>query len=450
MKQTLVVLTFAATLMISGCGSESSLPKATGKASLRAINAIPTSPEISFLIEERLIGSAVYQNGSSPVQYDDLSYTFNFEVFFAGESSVRRIARQDVDIEANKIYDFLVSGSLQSPAITVWQSDLRTFDESDTVFSAKFVHASASLGDLDYYLVDPTVAPALGNQLATLSFGQMSEATDLTEGDFVLTITTAGNPNDVVFTSATVTFAARDVYTLTAFDGDASDTAPVFVRAFSDLGNAFGIPDTNFLPTIRFVNASIDLGPSDIYGDEALISQRVADHDFLDVSAELDITVGENTFYYTPAGDTTVVSIETPLTAFGGLRYRLVAIGPAGSLAGVSSNPDIRPVATHAKILPFHASSNYPFLDLYAVEADASIDEVAPIRSGLIFGVATGSSAVPAGTYDLYVTESAEKTVLAGPYRITVAIGDVVDLLVVDTIDPAVLDVLFLSGGPTP
>lgn len=450
MRRIPVVLAWAAILMLSGCGGESSLPKATGKSKMRAINAIPTSPEISFLIEERPIGSAVYQNGSSPVEYDDLSYTFNFEVFFAGESSVRRFARQDVDVEANKIYDFFVSGSLQSPAITVWQSDLRTFGESDTVFAAKFVHASVSLGDLDYYLADPTVAPALGNQLATLSFGEMSEATDLTEGDFVLIITTAGNPDDVVFTSGTVAFPARDVYSLTAFDGDESDTAPVFVRAFSDNGSAFGIPDINFPPTTQFVNASLDLGPSDIYDDEMLMSLRVADLDYLDVSAELDATIGEDTFYYTPAGDTSVVSIETSLAVFGGLRYRLVAIGPAGSFGSVASNPDIRPVATHAKILPFHASTNFTFLDIYAVEADTSIEESLPIRAALTLGVVVNSSALPAGTFDLYVTETAEKTVLAGPYRITVGLGDIVDLIIVDTVDPAVLDVLFLSGGPAP
>jgi hypothetical protein len=436
--------------MLSGCGGESSLPKATGKSKMRAINAIPRSSEISFLIEERPIGSAVYQNASSPVEYDDLSYTFNFEVFFAGESSLRRFARQDVDVEANKIYDFFVSGSLQSPTVTVWQSDLRTFGESDTVFAAKLVHASPSLGDLDYYLAAPAVAPALGNQLATLSFGEISAATDLTEGDFVLTITTAGDPTDVVFTSGTITFPARDVYTLTAFDGDESDTAPVFVRAFGDEGNAFGLPDINSAPTVQFVNASLDLGPSDIYDDEMLMSLRVAGQDFKGVSAELNTTIGENTFYYTPAGDTSVVSIESPLAIFGGLRYRLVAIGPAGSFVSVASIPDIRPVATEAKVLPFHASSNFSFLDLYAVAAGTSIDEVFPIRAGLIFGVALDSGALPAGTYDIYVTETADKTVLAGPYRVTVGLGDIVDLIIVDTVDPAVLDVLFLSGGPAP
>ncbi len=104
MKQILVVLAFAATLMISGCGGESSLPKATGKANLRAINAIPTSSEINFLIEERSLGTAGYQNSTTPAPFDDLNYTFNFEAFYAGETSSRRFASENIDVVANQDY----------------------------------------------------------------------------------------------------------------------------------------------------------------------------------------------------------------------------------------------------------------------------------------------------------------------------------------------------------
>ena len=51
-------------------------------------------------------------------------------------------------------------------------------------------------------------------------------------------------------------------------------------------------------------------------------------------------------------------------------------------------------------------------------------------------------------SYELIVAEAGEKTVLAGPYTIAGTAGDVVDLIVLDTVDPAMLDVLFLSGGP--
>ena len=450
MKRILAVLICAATLMISGCGSESSLPKATGKANFRAINAIPTSSEISFLIEERSLGSVRYQNGTTPTPFDDLNYTFNFEAFYAGETSSRRFASQNIDVEPNKDYVFLVAGSLASPTITLWQSDERTFDEADTVFATNFAHASASLGELDYYFADAAVVPALGNEVATLSFGEASEAADYAAGDYVLTITTAGNPNDVVFTSDSNTYNARGTYLLTSFDGDLSDTAPVFVRAFDRIGGSTAIPDVNFPPTVQFLNVSMDLGVSDIYEDEMLTSLRVANHDYLDVSAELDVAVGALNFYYTPAGDTSAVLLESTFTTLGGLRYRTVATGMAGSLASVTSIPNITPVETHAKILPFQASNNFPFLDLYLVAPDVLIDDVAPIRRALASGEVSVSGSLPAGTYDLYVTETNEKVSLAGPYRITVAIGDVVDLLIVDTVDPAVLDVLFLSGGPTP
>jgi hypothetical protein len=445
-----IPLVCAAALLLGACGSDSNLPEATGKASIRAINAIPMSSEINFLIEERPIGPSAYQNATAIAQYDDLNYTFNFEVFFAGESSVRRFANQNIDIEANKIYDFLVSGSLQSPSVTIWQSDLRTFDEADTVFATKFAHASASLGELDYYFADAATAPALGNQIATLSFGEISESTDFPEGDFVLTIATAGDPSDVVYTSDAVTYTARDVYRLTAFDGDESDTAPHFVRAFSDLGNAVGLPDVNFPPTMQFVNASMDLGATDIYDDELLTSLRVANHDYLDVSAELEIAADAVGFFYTPAGDPSAVLLETALEAVGGIRYRIVSLGAADSLGAVASIPNLRPVDTHAKFLPFHTSNNFEFLDLYLVESDVGIEDRLPVRRGLARGEVTQSLALAADAYDFYVTELDQKVPLAGPYRVTISVGDIVDLLIVDTVDPAVLDVLFLSGGPTP
>lgn len=450
MKRILLPSALLGILFLGACGSDSSLPVATGKADIRAINAIPTSQEIDFLIEERLIGTAPYQGVTSTAPYDDLEYTFNVNVLFAGNSSFRRVASQTLKVEANKDYTFLVSGAVANPTITVWQADERTFGETDTVFAAQFAHASASLGDLDYYFADAGTAPALGNEVATLSFGEISAATDFSAGDLVLTITTSGSPNDVVYTSATNTFPARDTIIFTTFDGDASDTAPVFVRGTSNLGINVALPDVNFSPTVQFVNASMDLGSVDIYDDEMLTSQRVASHGFRDATANLDVALGDNTFYYTPAGDTSAVTIEAPLIAFGGLRYRFVAIGLAGNPNSLSFIPDVRPVATQVKVLPYNASNNFAFVDLYAVEPDTSIDEQFPVRSALTAGIASTAGALPAGSYDLYLTQFGEKDVLAGPYRIDAALGDVVDFVIVDTVDPAVLDIAFLTGGPTP
>jgi hypothetical protein len=450
MQRVLVPIIVFIALLTAACGGDPSLPEATGKGSIRAINAIPMSPEVSFLIEERRISSVIYQGATSRVSYDDLNYTFNFEVLYAGETSLRRIASRNIDVVADRDYVFLLGGSLANPTITLWEDEERSFAEADTVFAARFAHASATLGDLDYYLADAAVAPALGNQAATLSYGEVADAADFPEGDYVLTITTAGDPADVIYTSETTTFLPRDTYLLAAFDGDLNNRAPMIVSSFRSLGGSSQLPDANFPPTVQFINVSMDLGAVDIYDDEALTSQIVAAHDFLDVTAELEIARGANTFFYTPTGDTAAVLLETPLNAFGGRRYRTLAVGVAGSPIGVAFAPDLRPTDTGAKLSLYTSSNNFVFVDVYVVDADTSIDDVLPLRAALTTDFEPITRVLAAGSYDLYIAETAQKVALAGPYRLDVAVGDVVDLVVVDTMDTAVVDVLFLSGGPTP
>lgn len=449
MKRIFLSLTCFGAIFLGACGGDSSLPEATGKANVRAINAIQTSQSVSFLIEERLIDSVSFQGASSIARYDDLNYTFNFDVNFVAELGNRRVASQFVDVEADMTYTFLVSGDLASPTISVLQDETRTFGEADTVFAASFLHADASLGALDYYFADAAVVPVLGNQTASLSFGEKSAPVDFPEGDFVLTITTANDPDDVVFQSDISTFAARDAYIITAFEGDARGNAPVTVRAFAASGATGRLPDERFPPTAQFINASMDLGASDIYDDEMLTSLRVVNHDFLGISAELDIASGENTFYYTPTGGTSAVTLETSLVASGDTRIRIVAVGPAGSLGALAFIPDRRPVEISVKVLPMQTSNVFTFVDLYAVEPGTSINDALPIRVGLNSNAVPSPGALPAGIYDLYVADSLTRDELAGPYPIDVALGDVVDLIIVDTDDPAVLDVLFLAGGPT-
>jgi hypothetical protein len=49
---------------------------------------------------------------------------------------------------------------------------------------------------------------------------------------------------------------------------------------------------------------------------------------------------------------------------------------------------------------------------------------------GLVsYGLASGTIVLMAGSYDIYVTEVFNKTILGGPYELDVALGDVVFLL---------------------
>ena len=446
MKRILLML--AGVVLATGCDIESDRPEASGKANLRAINAVPTSGEVAFLIEERAIGTARYKDMTITSSYDDLSYNFNFDVFYAGETALRRVARRFLDVTANRDYTFVISGSLASPTISLFEDEIREQAAEDSVFATRFLHVSPSTGTLDFYFATEGTAPAAGNAVATLSNGELSANFDFAPGDYVITLTTPGDPADIVYQSEAVSFIAGNSFFVTLFDGDANDNSPLVVQALPTIGAAVPMRDPSFPPTMEFVNVSLDLGASDIYDDAGLTSLRVTDHDFRDVTAELEIASGLNEFFYTPTGDTSAVTLEGTMTGTSGFRYRFYALGLDGEYATDLVFPDRKSLETMAKLTMYHGSSNFDFLDLYILEPGESVDDNFANRSRIELGVQTPNAQLAAGSYEIYITEFNDKTVLAGPVSIDVVLGDVVDFAVVDTVDPAVLDLLFLSGGP--
>lgn len=424
-------------IVVAGCTSDSSLPNPTGKGTVRGINAIKGSPDIVFLIEERLIESLAYKSISGPTRWDDFQYAFNFDVLILGESSRRRVASINQKIDPDRDYTLVASGALTSPTITVWESDDRTFGDADTIFELSLAHASQTLGDVDVYLAADGVAPVLGEQLGTLGFGEILAPTDIESANFVLTVTPANDPSTVLYQSSDLLYGARAAFTLVLFDGDETDLAPYSARRFSKGGGIAVLPDSRFPPTLRFLQASLDLPPSDIYNDEMLTNRLVTNHVFGDVTGEIEIAIGANEFTYTPFDDTGVTLLSGSLSSLAGNKYNFFVLGDDGAQATAAYVPIRRSVSTSARIQFLHTAFNHGFLDLYLVEPGVAIDEDVLPAQVLTYGLLSSVVAVEAGTYDFYVTTREEKTIVAGPLQLDVVLGDVIEAIILDTVDPA-------------
>jgi len=447
MRQTTFTLILVSVLAVSGC-SESNLPDATGEGSIRAINAIKTAPEVSFLIEETQIGTPDFRQITPPSDYDDLVYDFSFDVLFLGDDALTRIATQNLDVVADMDYTLLLSGTIAAPTITVWETAERNFDSSETVFEARFAHTAESLGSVDYYFSAPGVAPVLGEEVGTLSFGEVLTSVDFTAGDFVLTVTASDDPGDVLYQSGSTAFTAATQYIVTTFDGSSESFAPVIGRAFTQASSAITLPDINFPATVEFVNGSLALATADIYDDDMQTSLIVDDHAYMAVSPELNLASGSTTVHYTPSDSNSPVLIEETIDFFSGLRGRVVSHGPAGTLDASSYIPDRRSVATLAKLQVFNSVSNVERLNIYIIEADTVFSDQQPIQINVASGTIMPIIVLPADSYDLYIREPGETEVLAGPIRLDVALGDVVGGIIFDTVDPAVLEFRFLPNNP--
>lgn len=431
-----IIVAFA----IGACGSDSSLPVATGKASIRMINAIPTSPEIGFLIEERALDAVRYKSNSSPESWDDLEYTFNFEINRPFENELTRIASQFLDVTREIEYTFLVRGSLDAAVVDVWQIPERSFSGSETIFEMRVGNAADALGLVDVYVGLEGVDPVLGAQVASLAPGEVSAPTDIEEDVYVVTITAAGDPANILFQSVPTRILANQSVIVTAFTGDANDTAPVTVRLFNQLGASSAVTDARFPPTARLIHATSDLGTSDVYDDAALQNRIVADLAFGDITGDIDVAVGEVPITATAPGNVGAILLEDTLTTFAGSRLNYYLTVLSDEVVGSQVFVDRRPVETIARLTFFHSAINHELVDLYVVDAGTTIDDVFPRLITATYGLQASEIRLDAGSYEIYVTTAGEKTILDGPVSLEVALGDVFEAVLLDRVDPSLAE----------
>ncbi len=436
-----------AALLAAGCAEDSALPTPTGKGVIRAINAIPASPAVSFRIEERQLDTLAYKAASPGARYDDFNYNFNFDAVLEAGTGASRIASVPLKVDADRDYTLVLTGDLAAPDVLVWDIDEREWSDTETVFELRFSHLAASLGAVDVYLAPAAVVPVSGAAIGTLTYGEILPPVDLAAEQKVLTVTSAGNPSDVLYRTVALTYNARNSYLLAVFDGDETDVAPLSVRLVTAAGSVSALPDVRYPPTIRFVQTAASMPAADIYDDETLANPIVLNHAFGDITADLPIAIGDADLTYTAAGNASAVLLEENITTGSGTHNNLVAFETTtGTLDTRYYVPDRRSISIYGKINVFHGASNHGNLNIYAVDADQPITELLP-RFAIGYATLSGALPLEAGSYDLYATPTTSKTPVAGPTRLDLAKGDVVEVFLLDTVDP---DTAQFSIAPVP
>ena len=441
MKYRKAILIVMIALVTSAC-IESTRPVSTGKGTIRALNAAVTTPSIAFLLEERLIGSAVYKESTLFREFDDLTYNANFDYQFFGDLMASRLATVPFDLVKDTDYLFIYTGSLAAPDTLVWERPIRAWEGSETVFELWFGHLSPQLGEVDIYFATPGTAPVLGEARTTLSNGSRSSIVDMPQGDYEIIVTSKDDPADIIFQSATLTYGSVINIMVSIFDPDPSITAPISVRLIAGTGASSEVADIGSPATLRVLQATIGNGPVDVYRAMDFSAPLIANVAFSEVSAPADTDSATSTYPFTDAGNVGAVLAEEDFGVAAGKRSTRLLVGQAGTPLTMPTLDEFRSLEDSTKLRFAQTSVNQTNVDIYLVEQGVDIEDALPRFLNLPLLSTTSYINVIDNAYELYATLPLEKTIVGGPYTFSVVAGDVVHFAVIDTADPNVVEFL--------
>lgn len=429
-------------LLAVGC-AESQRPSASGKGTIRGVHAMPSAPGLNFLIEEQSLGTLSYKGTTTAEAFDDLTYNFNFETRFPGDADVRRIATRSLAVVADTDYVLALTGTVDAPSVVVWETPERQWEGSETVFEASVGHLAASLGEVDVYLQPSTAAtPVLGEAQGTLTFGDKLPPFDVENGAYVFTVTAPGDPGNVLFRSNPRSFSERTSVLFTMQEADASITSPISVHTVDSAGTSSDLADADSTPTRRYFHAASGTTNLDVVVDQDFAAPLVTNLAFGTISADVPVPAGESTYTFTQTGNPGGSLLEEENTIVANTRSTTFVLGTPGNLATLSFADNRRPVAGLAKLRMTLVSSNFDVVDLYLLQAGTAISEADSTHPDFDNLVSTGYLQLAAGSYELTVTTAGEKTVVAGPLALDLVSGSVVELAMIDTVDPNLLDIV--------
>jgi len=432
-------------LGLVACGTDEGFvePIAVPSGFVRVVNAIPESPLLAVLIENRTQETLNFSEGTA---FFGVLPTLprEFSVIYATDAENQTLLTRQFEVGISEQRSLILAGTLAAPSL-IDISTIPLTTDTNTFTEVTIVHAANSYpAEVGFMLVQNGDF----NAPTTALLGQFSSSLTLTptsgtnyELFAVTTLPASGTAPanaDILWRSGIFDLPNTTQPLLALIDYFGPGGQTVKVTSISPTGTqAFALED---IPAaIRVVNALPDQGPIDVYLNDSLFLANPQ----VGVLNDYKLTNfrGAAVFKITPAGDPTTVLLEIAPTVTQGIFHALIISGLASdaSYAMALTTEDNRTIPSRMVITGTQASPSAPgFLDYYFLASGETLESSNPRSVNNSLLIATSFVVLP-GAYDLVITETGVKTALFGPLPVNVANDAIYRFFVTDA-----------PGGGTP
>ncbi|HVY63656.1 MAG TPA: hypothetical protein VHH11_02425 [Gammaproteobacteria bacterium] len=347
--------------------------------------------------------------------------------------------------DKNYVFVLAEAGGQVSPQIVEYPVKIANSGDSQFVV----MHAGENLPTMDVYITPAGTGIVGAAPRGTLSFLGQTAATTLTNGTYDITLTAAGDPSTVLFTSSTVNLAAdtTNVFVITPEGGAGTET--MSIAAVQD--SSYVLYSTNATSALRVINAAGDQQPRDVainheFSPPLFPSAAYATataYQQVPVSTTLPVTA-------TPPGNPGVLELDTTTATYPGQKASLLLTGPTGTLALLFADDDGRRIVKEAKVRYIAAATQFATATDFVLLPPGTADQTTiAARTTLVAPAAsTGYDPVVPGTYELLLREVGTNTVRAGPITVNLVEGGLYTILSLNGADGTTSSVAFLDDQP--
>jgi hypothetical protein len=420
--------------------------KAPAKVNMTVVNVAPGFAGLTFQRERR---DLQYQPAN--LSFKGLQeYTFDADTydFFVFERSL---------IETYTPRDWTFVAELQAErgylvALTEVAGDVRpiVIEYQDApAADAQIVglHAAEGMPAMDLYLERPGVGIAGATPRGTFNAQGQIAPRAVPSGEYELTLTAAGSPATVLFTSTTISLpaGATSTFVVASEPGFASGTplSVVLVQPSTMI-----LIDRNAVDSLRVVNGATDRAARDFAIDSQFSPPLFSAMPFADPTAYASVSPTTHTINVTPVGNPGVLELNQVYAGLAGQRTTLLFSGPAGTLTHTTVADDGRRIHNEGKLLFLNAAAQFPAIEFVVTSPGADPSTVQGAATLIAPGTSLGYANFGAGDYDLSLRQPGATTLLAGPTRITLASRGIYGVLAVDGPDTATAGLAFFDDFP--
>lgn len=297
--------------------------------------------------------------------------------------------------------------------------------------------------DVFVTLPDEDLTTATPINPAPFAYQTATERLEVAAGTYQIRITPAGDPTNVVFDSGELALAADADLLIAALANTGPGVAPVQLTLMDGSGSSV-LFDVNTPAAVTAVHASPDAGSVDVVADDAATeaTEAIALASSVDFAAVCTITAvpapGSYNVNITEAGNVANVALSIPLDATQAAEITAIVTGYAMSapeLQAIALGTDTRRIATETKLRVIHAAGSTAEVDIYLLPDGTEFADEAtePAFAAVPFSADTGILSVAPAVYDVYVTPTGSKSVIAIEVQdLTVEGGQVLDVIARD------------------